>query len=158
MFLNQFLIFLCLSYHIANFLNFWKHPLLFIFGWYWRKLWTNNRNCQKLKKICQFEQNNLTLHIWISYMYPYIGNNIVCLLTLPIFSNVPSLDEYYNFNAYKSSPIHTSRRRESSNCSLVRFDKSSFFLLQTKSQINIGHFKKFSSQLMHTPCRSESSS
>ena len=76
-------------------------------------------------------------------MYPYIGNNIVCLLTLPIFLNVPSLDEYYNFNAYKSSLIHTSCRRESSNCNLVRFDKSLYFLLQMTSQINISPFNYF---------------
>ena len=40
--------------HIAaNFLNFSKHTQLF--GWFWRKLWTNNQKNWILEK-CQFEQ------------------------------------------------------------------------------------------------------
>ena len=39
----------------ANFLNFSKHTQLFTFGWFWRKLWTNNQKNWKSEK-CQFEQ------------------------------------------------------------------------------------------------------
>ena len=39
----------------ANFLNFSKHTQLFTFGWFWRKLWTNNQKNWILEK-CQFEQ------------------------------------------------------------------------------------------------------
>ena len=38
----------------ANFLNFPKHPQLFTFWWFWRKVWPNIRKLRN-QKICQFE-------------------------------------------------------------------------------------------------------
>ena len=35
----------------ANFLNFSKHTQLFTFGWFWRKLWTNNQKKLEIRKM-----------------------------------------------------------------------------------------------------------
>ena len=42
------------AYLAANFLNFPKHPQLFTFWWFWRKVWPKIRKSRN-QKICQFE-------------------------------------------------------------------------------------------------------
>ena len=42
------------AYLAANFLNFSKHPQLFTFWWFWRKVWPKIRKLRN-QKICQFE-------------------------------------------------------------------------------------------------------
>ena len=48
------------AHFAANFLNFSKHTQLFTFGWFWRKLWTNNQKIGNQKNVNLSKSWNLT--------------------------------------------------------------------------------------------------